>query len=83
MQIKKELRAIDQTIEIMEKEKRRNNIVVTGILLAIDDSNTLSQSMKKLMEEHLGIIVIINKTSKKEIRPALFNWKMKKKNLMC
>lgn len=63
-EIRGKIKALENTVEWMEKEKRKNNIVMYGLKIDTNDSKTLKQATEKFMEQQLNINVRVNTANK-------------------
>lgn len=63
-ELRKEIEANNGRIERLENEKRKKNIVVQGMIVNTDDSSRLRVTMEKLLEEEVGVNVIVNTARK-------------------
>lgn len=56
-EIKKELRETNIRLEQLEREKRRNNVVITGLTIANSNTTELKQEMEKFIQQKLEMSV--------------------------
>lgn len=63
-QIKDELRKVKKNIEYIEKEKKKNNIVITGLLIEARDADEIKNDMQILIKQQLKIDTKIKSTKK-------------------
>lgn len=57
VEIKKELWELRNTVERLDKEKRKNNIVLNGINIETEDNAERKELMKAFIQQHLGLNV--------------------------
>lgn len=61
---KKELKDLKNTVDWMEKERKENNIVVSGIQVHTSDPTVLKDTVETTVKKYLNIDVTIKKVSK-------------------
>uniref|UniRef100_A0A6P7GGS8 Uncharacterized protein LOC114342381 n=1 Tax=Diabrotica virgifera virgifera TaxID=50390 RepID=A0A6P7GGS8_DIAVI len=64
MEIKKELNEIKETIEFMEKQRRKNNVVMSGLAIETYDQSVLKDGMSNFIKHNLKIDVKIKNAYK-------------------
>ncbi|KAK9719690.1 hypothetical protein QE152_g22541 [Popillia japonica] len=52
------------TIEIIDREKRKNNIIVSGLTIDAEDPTVLKQAVTNMIKQHLKIDIAIKTTKK-------------------
>ena len=62
--IKEKLTEVCNKVERLEKEKRRNNVVITGLELQTEDPTLLKSDIEKLINERLQINLLTKKAYK-------------------
>ncbi|KAF2887642.1 hypothetical protein ILUMI_18532 [Ignelater luminosus] len=55
IEIKTELKETTKSVEILEKEKRLNNVVVTGLKVDTSNSLALKEAMNDFVKQHLEV----------------------------
>lgn len=62
--IKEELIEIKGNIEMIEKEKRKNNVVLSGLDIKTNNNSILKEEMESFIKRHLGMDIEIKNTHK-------------------
>lgn len=61
---KQELGTVRNALGILEKDYKRNNVIVKGLNIQGEDPNELKNTMVNFMKEHLQVTVEVNKVIK-------------------
>lgn len=59
-----DLNDLKRSIERLDKEKRKNNIIISGLTIDTEDPIALKEGMTNMLETHLGIKTDIKRTQK-------------------
>lgn len=63
-EIGKQLQEIGRALEVVEKQFRKNNIAVTGLIMSLYDSIILKEMISNLLKEQLKIDVTVKRVTK-------------------
>jgi len=63
-EIKERLRKTEERVEKIERDKIRNNLLVSGIEIDADDDETVKKALEKMIEEELNVRVKAKKAYK-------------------
>uniref|UniRef100_A0A6P7G5P7 Uncharacterized protein LOC114337989 n=1 Tax=Diabrotica virgifera virgifera TaxID=50390 RepID=A0A6P7G5P7_DIAVI len=69
--ITEDIKELQRTIEIMDKDKRKNNLIISGLEIDTDDSATLKEIATNMIGKHLGVNINIKRACKIGIRTCL------------
>lgn len=61
---KSELREVTRTTEWLENDKRRKNVIMTGLVMDTDDPNVIKKRITDFLKEHLQIEVTLRSAIK-------------------
>lgn len=64
MELEKGLREATNRIEQLEKDKRKNNIIIKGLTLETDDRNSIKHKLEQFIESNLQLNVKLKEGSK-------------------
>lgn len=62
--MKEEIRKINDKVEKMERDKRENNVVITGLDMRTDDPKTMVEDIEKFLKKELSIEVTVKAAKK-------------------
>lgn len=71
VELKKEISIISEKVEKMEREKRRNNVVVQGLQIETSEPRKLKETMENFIKEELDIEISIKSARKLGNRTCL------------
>lgn len=64
IQLKRDVKILEHKLEKMEKEKRKNNVIITGMEFQSDNQQEMKQVLENLVKEQLHINTEIKKVEK-------------------
>lgn len=63
-EIREELREIKLSVEGMDKDRRKNNVVINGLKINTENTTTLKKEMEDFIEQKIGVTIQVEKIHK-------------------
>lgn len=74
-EIREELEEVKLTVERLDKERRKNNVVINGLKIDVEDKTTLKSYIEKFMEQKLGVLLQLRETHRLGEKTCLITMK--------
>lgn len=69
--ITEDMEVLRRTLELLEKEKKKNNLIISGIIIDTEDPILLKRGIENMIENHLGLKTDIKKAQKIGIKTCV------------
>lgn len=76
-----EMKELRRTSDVLEKEKKKNNLIISGIIMDTEDPIKLQEGMVNIIRKHLGINADIRRAQRIGIKTCLIELKGEEEKL--